>query len=136
MRIATERFTVETSKRKQIVDITNAVNRIVEKSNVQNGICLIHAPHATVGVVTNENESGLVNDILNSITALFPQGAGYKHDLIDDNADAHLASTFLGQSKAFPVENRRLVRGTWQNVFLVELDGPRSREIIVLILGE
>ncbi len=136
MRIATERFKVETSKGKQIVDITNAVNKIVEKSSVQNGICLIHAPHATVSVVTNENESGLVNDILNKIAALFPQGAGYKHDLIDDNADAHLASTFLGQSKALPVENGRLVRGTWQSVFLVELDGPRSREIVVQILGE
>jgi secondary thiamine-phosphate synthase enzyme len=61
----------------------------------------------------------------------------YKHDLIDDNAAAHLASAFLGQSVTFPVKNSRLVRGTWQNIFLVELDGPRSqRRIVVEVIGK
>jgi secondary thiamine-phosphate synthase enzyme len=67
----------------------------------------------------------------------FPAGAGYAHDQIDDNAASHVASAFIGQSRTIPVNNGKLIRGTWQNIFVVELDGPRkSRSVIVTVIGQ
>jgi len=93
---------------------------------------MISVPHATAAVITNEGERGLMSDILTRIREIFPQSPGYLHNRIDDNADAHLAATFLGHSCSFPIEDNRLVRGTWQNIFVVELDGPRSRREVHL----
>jgi len=104
----------------------------VENSDVQNGICVVSVPHATAAVIANEHEDGLMRDMLAKIEDLFPKSSRYGHNAIDDNADAHLASGFLGQSRVLPIVDGALVRGTWQNIFLVELDGPRSRRDAVL----
>jgi secondary thiamine-phosphate synthase enzyme len=106
-------------------------------SAVKEGVCVISAPHATAAILVNENERGLVKDMLAKIEEFFPSSGRYSHNSIDDNADAHLAAVFIGHSKTFPVSERKLVRGTWQNIFLVELDGPRQRrEVHIQILGE
>ncbi|OYT54967.1 MAG: hypothetical protein B6U77_02320 [Candidatus Hecatellales archaeon ex4484_218] len=136
MKVFFHEFSLSTSKRLEIVDITDKVEEAVLKSGVKNGLCLIHAAHATAAIVVNENEFGLIQDILKKIEEEFPIGAGYQHDRIDDNAHAHLISTFLSSSKIFPVKGSRIVRGTWQNIFFVEADGPRRRRIIVEVLGE
>lgn len=130
-----EGFTLSTSHQFELVDITAQVEKAVRKSEVTEGICLVFVPHATAALWVNENEPGLKEDVLGAIQKWFPKGE-YKHDLIDNNARAHLASSFLGQSKVFPVENGNLIRGTWQNIFFVELDGPRSRRrILVEVVG-
>jgi len=109
----------------------------VSASKVEAGLCLVHASHATAAIICNENESGLVQDILRKVREIFPPGAGYLHDRIDDNASSHVASALIGASRTFPVEDGRLVRGTWQNIFLLELDGPRTRRVVnVHIVGE
>ena len=95
---------------------------------------MVSVPHATAAIIANENERGLLNDILTKVLETFPQSLAYAHNRIDDNADAHLAATFLGHSRTFPVEDHRLVRGTWQNIFVVELDGPRTRREVHLTL--
>jgi secondary thiamine-phosphate synthase enzyme len=88
-------------------------------------------------VIANEHENGLMEDILSKIEDLFPESASYAHNAIDDNAHAHLASAFLGHSRMFPIVDGRLIRGTWQSIFLVELDGPRSRRNVCLqAIGE
>ena len=75
--------------------------------------------------------------MLEKIEALFPVSAPYNHNAIDDNADAHLASAFFGHSRTFPISDGKMIRGTWQNIFLVELDGPRQRrEVIVQVIGD
>jgi len=127
---------VATSQLYELVDITRQVEETVRESGVNNGICLIHAPHATAAIIANEHEAGLMQDMLSKIKSDYPRGAGWLHDRIDDNASAHLASAFIGSSRTFPVMNGRLVRGTWQNIFLVEMDGPRSRRVLVEVLGE
>jgi len=128
---------LRTSERFQIVDITRELERIVEESGVKNGICVIHAPHATAAIVLNEHEQGLLRDILGKLRELFPPDAEWLHNRIDDNAHAHVASAFIGSTRVLPVVNSRLVRGTWQNVFFVEMDGPRSRrEVLIEVLGE
>jgi len=130
-------ITLSTERKSDIIDITHRVEEIVVKSGVENGLCLIHAAHATMAIVVNEHESGLLRDIMAKVQHMFPPGAGYSHDYIDDNAHAHLASAFLGSSRIFPVKNGRIVRGTWQHILALELDGPRSRrEVVVELLGE
>jgi len=122
--------------RRELIDITQQVVEMVERSAVMEGICLVSSPHATAAILVNENEPRLVADILAKIEQLFPLSARYSHNSIDDNADAHLAAIFIANSKMFPISKRKLVRGTWQNIFLVELDGPRvGRQVYVQTLG-
>jgi len=129
-------LTVHSSKRFELIDITWKVEEAVAASGIRNGLCLVYAPHATAAIIANEHESGLLYDLLAKVRELFPEGAGYRHDRIDDNAHAHLASAFLASSRIFPVRDGRLVRGTWQNILLVEADGPRTRRVVVEVLGE
>ncbi|NJE27123.1 YjbQ family protein, partial [Thermococcus sp. MV5] len=92
---------------------------------------------ATGAIVTIEHESGLLEDFKRALMELIPKGAGYLHDRIDDNAHSHLRATLLGASECFPVIDGRLIRGTWQQIFFVELDvRPRHRRVVVQVVGE
>jgi len=137
MNIYFKELSFSTRRRRELIDITGQVEKIVYESGVRNGICLVYAPHATIAIVVNEHETGLMSDIITKIERDFSSGFGWLHDKIDDNADAHLASAFIGSSRIFPVANGKLIRGTWQNIFVLELDGPRSaRRILVEVMGE
>lgn len=129
---------VKTTEKFQLIDITRYVEAAVEKSQVKNGIVLVFAPHATAGVVVNENESGLISDILEKIKEFTEPGSlRWRHNLIDNNAHAHIGSALFGSERVLPVINGRLVRGTWQNIFLMEMDGPRrEREVVVFVMGD
>jgi len=129
-------LSVQTRSRFDLVDITRQVEAAVSASQIRNGLCLVYAPHATAAIIANEHESGLLHDLLAKVRDLFPEGAGYRHDRIDDNAHAHLASAFIASSRIFPVRDGTLIRGTWQNIMLVEADGPRYRRVVVEVLGE
>ncbi|MCS7103359.1 MAG: secondary thiamine-phosphate synthase enzyme YjbQ [Candidatus Korarchaeum sp.] len=130
----TEVLTVRSKSSMEILDITSLVEAVVSRSGIKEGICLVHLPHATAALVTNENEVGLIRDLLRKLKEEFMK-EGWEHDRVDDNAHAHLASAFIGASRAFPVASGRLMRGTWQNILLVEMDGPRERKVIVTIVG-
>ena len=132
MVVVNKMLTLKSSERRQLIDLTSDVTRFVRNSNVKDGICIISVPHATAAIIANEHETGLIDDLLRKIEALFPESATYSHNAIDDNADAHLASAFLGHARTFPIINHEVIRGTWQNIFFVELDGPRSRRDVVL----
>jgi secondary thiamine-phosphate synthase enzyme len=136
MSVYQEEFEIRTKKRTEVVDATEKVEGIIEKSGIKNGMCLIFAPHATAAIILEEPEQGLMKDIEEMVEKKFPRNAGYKHDRVDDNTDAHLASAFIGQSQAVPVRNRRMIRGTWQNPMLLELDGPRNRRVFVTVIGD
>ncbi|RLG60980.1 YjbQ family protein [Candidatus Geothermarchaeota archaeon] len=137
MRSFVKTFVFKTERTYELIDITRSVEEVVRESGIKNGICLVYAPHATAAVVVNEHERGLMEDILRKIEEEFPRDGKWKHNIIDDNAAAHLGSVFLSTSKVFPVINGELIRGTWQNIFLVEMDGPRSRRrVLVQVLGE
>ena len=136
-RVYVETIRISTSKRFELIDITHRVEDIVRKSGIKNGMCLVFAPHATAAIVANEHEMGLLQDILEALREHFPPEKSWKHNMIDDNAHAHIASAFIGTDRVFPVLNGELVRGTWQNIFLVEMDGPRSiRQVMVMVIGE
>jgi len=137
MKVYVKELTLSTHRKYQLVDITYEVENAVKESGIRNGLCLVFAPHATAALVANEHERGLMEDILRKIKEEFPENGKWQHNIIDDNAHAHLASAFIGADRVFPVINGRLVRGTWQNIFLVEMDGPRGyRRVIVEVIGE
>ncbi|HDI72542.1 MAG TPA: YjbQ family protein, partial [Candidatus Altiarchaeales archaeon] len=94
---------------------------------------LIFTEHTTSGLTINENESGLISDMENILKKLVPEDR-YEHDRIDNNADSHLRSLLLEHSLLLPVSDKKLQLGTWQRVFFVELDGPRSRNISVRVI--
>ena len=120
---------IRTSKRVELVDITEEVKSEVQKSGIVNGICVVSTGHTTTAIILNENETGLRHDILDLLEKLIPPSAGYQHDRIDNNADAHLKAVILGPSETIPVMGGELVLGTWQRIFFVELDGPRQRTV-------
>jgi secondary thiamine-phosphate synthase enzyme len=128
---------VSTRKQVELVNITSEIEEFVRESGIANGICLIYAPHSTAAIIATEHESGLIEDVIKKVREDYPRGIGWLHDRIDDNANSHLASAFISSARIFPIRNRVLIRGTWQNIFLLELDGPRhTRKIIVEVLGE
>jgi len=128
---------LSTKERVELIDITKSVEEFVGKQAIKDGFCLVYAPHATAAIIANENEPGLIGDIIKEIEKEFPRNAKWEHNRIDNNAAAHLASSFIGASRVFPIIGGKLERGTWQNIFLVELDGPRNnRRVIIQVMGE
>ena len=131
--MASHTFTVKTVRRHQIVDITAQVARFVAGHAPAEGICWVYAPHATAAITINENADPQVcEDILDALGKLVPQGV-WRHDRVDGNADAHIKAAIIGPGQAIPVEAGKLLLGTWQAIMLVELDGPRTRTIHVML---
>ncbi len=127
---------IDTKKTIDVIDITSQVQKAIENAKLENGICLVYTMHTTTGITINEAESGLIQDILNLMRSLVPQDAGYMHDRSDGNAHAHLQAVLLGNSAVVPVENGRLILGTWQRILFLELDGPRRRRIYIKALQD
>ncbi|MDH5443775.1 MAG: secondary thiamine-phosphate synthase enzyme YjbQ [Candidatus Hadarchaeaceae archaeon] len=125
-----------TSKAREVIDLTSNVISAVRESGIKNGLLIAQLPHATASLVLNENESGLKQDLLNKLDDFAPVRGGYQHDRIDDNAHAHLKSAFIGSSRVLPIIDGRVVRGTWQNFLVIEQDGPRTRRLVVFVMGE
>lgn len=124
---------LSTSSKFEIINITHSVEKLIKDSNIKDGVCNIFIPHATACVILNEDEPNLKQDIIAQVKSSFSLG-NYKHDLIDDNAQAHLAASFIGSNITIPVNDGVLFKGTWQEVLFIELDGPRShRQAIISI---
>ncbi|MFC7154538.1 secondary thiamine-phosphate synthase enzyme YjbQ [Halomarina halobia] len=121
-------FTVETDARTQVVDVTDRVAGAVPSDAT--GVCTVFVRHTTAGVVVNEAESRLLDDVVGFLGDAVADD-GWRHDELDGNADAHLRALLLGPSVTVPVADGRLALGRWQSVLLVECDGPRSRRVTV-----
>ena len=124
---------VSTNKRYQLVDLTEQDEGIVSQSGIDSGIAIVFVPHSTAGILLTENEQGLIQDWLNLFKKI-TSGINFAHNKIDDNADSHLLSGLVGQGKTLVIEDGRLIRGTWQQIFLAEFDGPRQRRILIKII--
>lgn len=132
-----EEFHLSTSKKQELIDITNKISNIIKKSKVKNGICNIFTAHATAAIVINENyDTNICLDLIDALNKLIPAGV-WRHDRIDGNADSHIKSAILGPSETIPIKNGELELGQWQSLMFCELDGPRNnRKIIVTVLGD
>lgn len=120
----------------EIIDITDRIeNALMENSQLEAGpgagLCLVYSMHTTTGLIVNEADGALIDDIMGILEKIVPKGAGYKHDRGDGNAHAHLRATLLGNSAIVPISGKRLALGTWQRILFVELDGPRKRNVFI-----
>lgn len=122
---------VRTSSRRQMINITSQVQQTVAESGVEQGLCHVFIPHTTASVVVNESaDPDVVRDLIAAYEAMIPE-IRFAH--AEGNSDAHLMATLLGCSVSLPVAGKRLWLGTWQGIFLVELDGPRSRKVRITV---
>jgi secondary thiamine-phosphate synthase enzyme len=128
-------FHLETKKKWGIVDITNEVVALLRKADVNSGLCTVYTPHATAAIAINENDDPNIGvDLIHALDKMVKEHDGWLHDRIDNNAAAHIKSAIIGPSETIPIIDGKLALGTWQNIFLCELDGPRSsRRVIVSI---
>ncbi|MGD9253316.1 MAG: secondary thiamine-phosphate synthase enzyme YjbQ [Holophagae bacterium] len=120
---------VRTQKRRQMVDITGEVTSAVAGSIGTH--CLVYVPHTTAAVVINEHaDPDVARDLIAAYEAMVP-AIRFAH--AEGNSDAHLMSTLLGSSVSIPCRDGQLALGTWQGIFFVELDGPRTRRVTVSV---
>ncbi len=123
-------ITIETRKREEVIDITD---RVLEAVRGKSGLAIVYSLHTTTAITVNEAEPGLMEDIISRLSEIVPYMAGYRHDRIDSNADAHIKASIIGNSVTIPVENGKLILGTWQRVLFIEFDGPRKRRVRVVV---
>lgn len=128
-------FTVKTESREEIIDILEQVASVLSKEALDSSkACLIHTPHTTCAILINEiADKNVQKDILSFLKDSVPRGR-WLHDEEDGNADAHIKSSLIGQTKTLPIENGKLALGVWQSIALAEFDGPRERKVIVKII--
>ncbi|MFH1209397.1 MAG: secondary thiamine-phosphate synthase enzyme YjbQ [archaeon] len=126
---------IKTNNKQELIDITSNVKDFVKKSKIKKGLCNIYLKHSTASLIINENaDPNIKKDILKALNDILPDHNGYLHDKIDNNAGAHIKSSILGCSLTIPFQENELLLGRWQDIFLVEFDGPRQREIILSIV--
>lgn len=131
-----ETIKINTKKQFEIIDITKPVNEYLKKLKTSDGLINIYTKHTTSAIIVNENEKGLLKDFKNTLNNLIPENKDYHHNSIDNNAPSHLQSLFLSSSQTIPFKDNKLLLGTWQSIFFIELDGPRTnREIILTIIN-
>jgi secondary thiamine-phosphate synthase enzyme len=118
-------FEVKTNKSIEVIDITGQVEERIKDGKA----CIVFTPHATAAIILNEFEPNIKSDYEEFFSKVAK--GNWKHNAIDNNAEAHLLSALISPSIVIPVEKGKLVLGTWQSIMLVELDGPRTRKIIV-----
>jgi secondary thiamine-phosphate synthase enzyme len=142
----TETLTFNTQKAPEFIDITDQVVDVVERSQIRNGFVVVFSKHTTAAIKINENEPLLLQDMAHFLERVAAKDAYYGHNdfairtvhMHEDecpNGHAHCQHLMLGTSESVPVIEGRLSFGQWQRVFLVELDIPRRREVVVQVLG-
>jgi secondary thiamine-phosphate synthase enzyme len=123
---------VRTGTRTQLVNITSQVAKTLAELDPRASLCHVYVPHTTAAVVINESaDPDVARDLAAAYRALVPD-VRFAH--AEGNSDSHLLATLLGSSVSVPVADGRLQLGTWQGIFFVELDGPRSRRLWVSVL--
>lgn len=122
-----------------IIDVTSQVAREVEQSGVSNGTVTLFISGSTAGVTTIEYEPGLLGDFKNMWDRVIPQDIPYEHNKAwgDGNGHSHVRASMLGASLTIPFVEKRLTLGTWQQIVFIDFDNrPRSREMVLQIMGE
>lgn len=126
--MAQGQITITTSCSRQFVDITPQMEQVINRENINEGICYLFNPHTTAGLTINEGADPTVkDDILAGLLKITPFHLAYKH--LEGNSPAHIMASLMGASLTVFVTNKGLMLGTWQKIFFCEFDGPRSRTI-------
>lgn len=139
MKSLTKHLTFNIKSRRGFVNITPDIRKLVDQSQVQEGLCLVNAMHITASVFINDNEDGLLHDYEKWLEELAPHAPieQYKHnDTGEDNADAHLKRQVMGREVVVAITNGELDFGPWEQIFYGEFDGNRPKRVLVKIIGE
>jgi len=129
-----ETIQVSTRGKQDFHDITDRVQRVVEAAGVAEGLCFVFCPHTTAGITLNENWDPTVrDDLCIGLNAISPPRSDYRH--AEGNSPAHLKSSLVGATQFVPVDGGRLTLGRWQGIYMAEFDGPRTRRVLVTVIG-
>jgi secondary thiamine-phosphate synthase enzyme len=124
---------VTSREREQLVEFTDEVRGKLKESGATSGICVLYVQHTTAGLTINENaDPDVPRDMLHALRTLIPQhGMNFRHG--EENSDAHIKASLTGSSVTIPFHDGRLLLGRWQGIFLCEFDGPRERQVIMML---
>ena len=139
MNSLTEYLTFNTKTRIAFVNITSQIEKLIKKSGIEDGLCLVNAMHITASVFINDNEKGLHKDYEKWLEELAPHLPidNYDHNKTgEDNADAHLKRQVMGREVVVAITKGKLDFGPWEQIFYGEFDGRRSKRVLVKIIGE
>lgn len=137
--VESRRIRIKTNGNSEITDITGRVAREIDDSGIADGIATVFAVGSTAGITSIEYESGLMADFRSSWDRLVPANIDYQHNRAwgDGNGHSHVRASILGASLTVPFTEKRMLLGTWQQIVCIDFDNrPRSREIVVQIIGE
>lgn len=127
-----DKLLIKTNKAKQVVDITDEINDLLVKKDINDGVCVLFLKHTTAALTTADLDPGTDLDLLDAFEEMAPKLA-YRHPHDPSHVPDHILSSLIGTSLTVPIENRELVLGTWQRVILLEFSGPRTRELTLLV---
>ena len=128
-----------TKTRREYLNITNEVQKAIDESKIQEGLCLINPMHISASVFVNDDEQGLIHDFDKLLEKLAPHEpvSQYQHNNTgEDNADAHLKRQLIGREAVMAITNGKLDLGPWEQIFYGEFDGKRKKRVLVKIIGE
>jgi secondary thiamine-phosphate synthase enzyme len=134
MKILSKEFQVKTKSRFESIDITDLVQESIK--GVNEGVAYVIVKHTTCAITINEAEKGLMSDYIEWAKKLVPPEGEFRHNIIDNNGHAHVISSIIGNSRVVPITGGTLDLGTWQRIILLEFDGPRTRTVLVKVMGE
>jgi secondary thiamine-phosphate synthase enzyme len=142
MKSYTEYLNIKTNNEREMVNITDLVEKAVIKSGIKEGLCLVNSMHITSSVFINDEESGLKQDFMQWLEELAPYKPhdypkGYRHHATGEiNGDAHLKRTIMGREVTVAITKGNLDFGPWEQIFYGEFDGQRNKKILIKIIGE
>lgn len=139
MKSVTEYLTYNVPSRRGFVNITPEVRKIIQKSAIKEGLCLVNAMHITASVFINDNENGLHQDYEKWLEEIAPHEptSQYQHNNTgEDNADAHLKRQVMGREVVVAITKGQLDFGPWEQIFYGEFDGKRPKRVLVKVIGE
>ncbi len=126
-------FQVRSSTQNEFIDITRSIREAVQKTGVEDGICIVYVPHTTAAITINENaDPSVPQDIIMELNKIVPFEDRYHH--LEGNSAAHIKASLLGCSQTILIESGKLILGTWQGIFFCEFDGPRNRKVYVKVM--
>lgn len=137
MKVFADFVEVRSERRGEYIDITTEIEKMIDKSEVRNGVVVIHELHTTAALTIQENDASVHEDTKEIMDKLVPLDREYRHSYEGNaNAAAHIKNQILGSNLAIPVIDGKIALGTWQRIFLVELFEGRKRRIAVCVMGE
>ena|SRR3990172_1221444 len=147
MKIYNKKIEIKSKSQVEFIDITDKVMEIISHSGIREGQVLVYAPHTTASILVNHNEPMLLQDFMKVLYRIVPVTNNYAHDLFEinrgktsdgrSNGHSHCKSMLVGGvSETLPVEKGKMILTERQCIFLAEMDGARTREVIVQVMGE